>query len=77
MFYKGAVIALSKGKEITFNMAKSKPRVRQAKDKDGYSPRMKALEATRKQAAIDRVLRRHPALAAKYGVDVFQVLCTS
>lgn len=68
-------MALSQGKDITFDMAKSKPRVRQGKDIDGFSQRLKVIEAKRKQAAIDRVLGRHPSLAAKYSVAVCQVRC--
>lgn len=76
-FYRGAVIALSKGKLGLFDMAKSKPRVRQGRDADGYSPRLKVIEQSRKQAAINRMLRRHLQLAEKYTMDTCQVRSSS
>lgn len=72
-FYRGAVLALSLGKAVTFDVAKSKPRVRQGKDQDGYSPRLKVLEENRKHAAIERILQRHPTLVSKYSVAMCKV----
>lgn len=72
-YYRGVVLALAQGRQVTFDMAKSKPRVRQGKDEHGYSPRLKVVEQNRKHAAISRLLQRHPTLAAKYSVDTCQV----
>lgn len=65
-FYQGLVLAMAQGKQVTFQTAKSKPRVRDGKSVHGGSARMKGLEASRKAMAIHQLLASNPPLAQKY-----------
>lgn len=65
-FYTGVVLALAEGKQVTFQMAKSKPRVRDRKHAHGYSIRLKELETSRRDMAIAKVLANNPALNSNY-----------
>lgn len=65
-FYQGLVLAMAQGQQVTFQTAKSKPRVRDGKSVHGGSARMKGLEASRKAMAIHQLLASNPPLAQKY-----------
>lgn len=65
-FYTGIVLAMAEGKQITFEMAKSKPRVRKGKHIHGSSARLKELDGARKRMAINRVLANNPHLRKDY-----------
>ena len=65
-FYTCVVLALADGKQVSFQMAKSKPRVRDRKHAHGYSIRLKELETSRRDMARAKVLANNPALNANY-----------
>jgi len=65
-FYRGVVLALAEGKQVTFQLAKSKPRVRDSKHPHGYSARLKELEMSRRDMAIAKVMANNPALKSSY-----------
>lgn len=73
-FYTGVVMDLAEGKAVTFNVATSKPRVRDATHVHGSSARMRTLEATRRDSCIRALRREHNDLAYKYTVKSFEVL---
>lgn len=71
-FYKGVVMALSEGRLLTFELAKSKPRVRDGTHVHGNSARMKEVESSRKTAAVKKLQADNPGLM-NYGTKDFEV----
>lgn len=71
-FYKGVVMALSEGRLLTFELAKSKPRVRDGTHAHGNSARMKEVESSRKAAAVKKLQADNPGLM-NYGTKDFEV----
>lgn len=58
---------------MTFNVAASKPRVRDATHVHGHSARLRSLEASRRDQCLRSLRREHPDLACKYTLKDFQV----
>lgn len=72
-FYTGVVMALSEGQQLTFEMAKSKPRVRGPKHPHGSSGRLSQIESSRKSMAIRRLLAQNPHLGGGYDEETCNV----
>lgn len=65
-------MALSEGRLLTFELAKSKPRVRDGTHVHGNSARMKEVESSRKAAAVKKLQADNPGLTS-YGTKDFEV----
>lgn len=72
-FYTGVVKALSEGQQLTFEMAKSKPRVRGPKHPHGSSGRLSQIESSRKSMAIRRLIAKNPHLQGEYDEETCNV----